>query len=427
MDKWDNVCTQVNTCALTGAATFFAGIPDAAILSNGPLWCYFYALRHLEKTEPEIAARFYCSQADNSAVVYGTEEKLLNILQLLRKNIRPAVLLIENSCSVSLIGDDVAGIASQVDLPWPVVCLDTGGSQGGFREGYCAAAKEYFSVMPLQPRNLVKSRTVNLLGCTIGYYNSAHDINELKRMLALAGYQVLACPGVGSSTEEIAKMTEAELNIVVHEELGLEVAKILQEHYGMPYISLLPPYGIDGSLHWLQELGQAMHRESNHLQAVQKEANNWEKKLRLATLGMQRIWGEIWFEKALVAAPSSVALGIAKALRYEWADIGYLSVLLHDCLPVQFIPAEIDELLDGDSQLLEKKLASLEGGLLLASSNEKTILQQQAVANVVCQNIALPVHDEVILSDRPFMGLRGNCHLNERLWNQYIDFSQRRR
>ena len=42
-NHWGNICERVDTCALTGAAAFAAGIKDAKILANGPLWCYFYA------------------------------------------------------------------------------------------------------------------------------------------------------------------------------------------------------------------------------------------------------------------------------------------------------------------------------------------------------------------------------------------------
>lgn len=43
--EWGNVCSRVDTCALTGAAAFFTGIKGAEVLVNGPLWCYFYALQ----------------------------------------------------------------------------------------------------------------------------------------------------------------------------------------------------------------------------------------------------------------------------------------------------------------------------------------------------------------------------------------------
>lgn len=54
---WGNICERVDTCALTGAGAFFAAIDKSEVLINGPLWCYFYALRHLEK------ARLICIRA----------------------------------------------------------------------------------------------------------------------------------------------------------------------------------------------------------------------------------------------------------------------------------------------------------------------------------------------------------------------------
>jgi len=425
-EQWDNVYTQVNTCALTGAAAFFAGIPDAAIVANGPLWCYFYARKYLEKSSPSIGQRFFCTQPDNNAVVYGTEECLLELLQSVGQSSSPSVLLIENSCAVSLIGDDIAGIAAEANMPCPVVCIDSGGLIGGFWEGYRAAAKAYFDIMPLNPRRMVKPRTVNLLGCTVGYYNAGSDLKELKRMLTLAGYEILAVPGAGSSTTEIATMAQAEVNLVIHEELGGNLAQYLQQQYGIPYLALLPPYGIEGSLHWLKTLGQTMWMDEQSLQGIQGEANTLSKKLRTNIRDIERLWGDLQFERTLVAAPSSVALGLSQALRLEWADTGSLTVVLHDGIPSCSIPDGMD-IVDGqkDSMQIEGLLTNLAAGLLLGSSHEKAILQQRAVPNVICQNIALPVCDEVILSDRPFMGLRGACHMNERLWNRYISFCQR--
>ena len=57
--EWGNVCSRVDTCALTGAAAFFTGIKGAEVLVNGPLWCYFYALRHLEKSNSRLGERFH--------------------------------------------------------------------------------------------------------------------------------------------------------------------------------------------------------------------------------------------------------------------------------------------------------------------------------------------------------------------------------
>lgn len=431
MDKgsWSNICHQVDTCALTGASTFFAGIPDAAIVDNGPLWCYLYVRRNLENFCPTIENRFYCSQPDNDAVVYGTEDCLLEILQFIKEKSQPEVLLIENNCSISLIGDDLAGIARQAGLPFPVICLDCGSLLGGFWEGYRAAVRSYFSLLKLEEPRVVQPKTVNLLGCTPGYYNSPADLQELKRMLALVGCQVLACPGAGSSVAEIAAMGRAELNIVVHRELGLELAQILEKEYGMSYLAPpLPPYGIKGSLAWLQEIGKAIDLDQQGWQKIREEADCLERQIHLATSKMQRIWGELWLEKTVIAAPSSVALGMAKILRYEWVDTGELTVFFHDDNSIYLVSEGNDKLLtvpNDDPRKLEKELAQLSGGLLLGSSSEKALLQRLGVTKAVCQNIARPVYDEVILTEKPLMGLQGTCQMTEQLWNQYINFCQR--
>ncbi|WP_312334626.1 nitrogenase component 1 [Anaerospora hongkongensis] len=425
--KWPNVCTEANTCGLTGAAAFFAGIPDAVLVTNGPLWCYFYAFRYLEKPCTKLGSRFYCTQADNHVVVYGTEESLLKTLEQIRQTCQPSVVLIENSCAVGLIGDDIEGIARQAAMPCPVICIDSGGLKGGFWEGYRAAAKGYFAALPLKQRSIVEPWTINLLGCTVGYYNSENDLRELKRLLSLAGYQVLACPGAGSSTAEIANMAQAELNIVVHEELGLELAQFLQQAYGTPHFSLLPPYGIEGTVNWLKRIGEVMWLEEGRMQAVWREAQQLEQKIRMATLDAQRVWGELWFESTLIAAPASVALAVAQAVRSEWADTGPVTVLSHSGSFSYQPPPGIDQLLGDGSMRTEfgRQLELLPGGLLLASSNEKALLQQMGITDVICQNIALPVYDEVNLSNRPLVGLRGACHMMEQLWNQYINLCQR--
>ena len=124
---WGNICERVDTCALTGAGAFFAAIDKSEVLINGPLWCYFYALRHLEKARPDMYTRFYGSQPDNNAVIYGSEEYVTQELRrMLEDGHKPSVLLLESSCSLSLIGDDLAGMARKLQLPFPVVTLDSG-------------------------------------------------------------------------------------------------------------------------------------------------------------------------------------------------------------------------------------------------------------------------------------------------------------
>jgi hypothetical protein len=117
-----------------------------------------------------------------------------------------------------------------------------------------------------------------------------------------------------------------------------------------------------------------------------------------------------------------VACGLSQALRREWVDTDYLTIAVPDGRPPAFPPEGVDQIIDTNrnSVALEKLFPRLAGGLLLGSSNETNLLRRQAIPAVVSLNIAFPVYDEVLLCNLPFMGLKGACHVQERLWNYYL-------
>ncbi|HIU63574.1 MAG TPA: nitrogenase component 1 [Candidatus Avacidaminococcus intestinavium] len=420
-ENFSNVFNCTDSCALTGAAAFFTGIPQAYMVANGPLWCYFYALRYLERADYRVEKRFVGTQPDNTAVVYGTEECLLNTLQMIKDTEQPSIVLVENSCAVGLIGDDIEGIARKAELPCPVVCFDSGGLLGGYCKGFSIAAKNFFESFPLKERQIIKPKKVNLLGMGIGYLNAENDLAELKLLLSTAGLEIGACPGAGSSLDEIATMNDAALNIVIHAELGLEQAVLLESKYGIPYFESGVPYGITGTKKWLQNL-------STYVPVQMELINEWasmiEHKNAARINDIKSTWGDLWFEQALIAAPSSVALGLAEALRLEWADMNQLVVILQDVPQVAFNQPEwIDKLLTAESPgvELDNALQALADGILLASSSETALVQKKGLKNVITCNIANPVHDELIITREPFMGFNGSTNMLQRIWNQKIN------
>lgn len=418
-------CNQSGSCALAGAAAFFAGIEDANIIINGQLWCYFYAQRRVERQYPAVGERMLCSYIDGTAIIYGTEQELLQSLQQIKSTARPAVVAIINSCAVSLIGDDTAGIAGQAGLHCPVVCVNANGLDGGFTEGYRAAAKAYFQQMPLTGGLEIKPLAVNLLGCTAGYYHGQADLAEIVRLLELSGCTVNAVPGGSGGVREIACLGQAELNLVIHSELGEQLARSLSEQYRIPYLVLPPPYGLEGTLGWSEAVFEKLSARPSGRQNLQREAAGLADEMQRILLNVQRLWGSLWFDRMVVAAPSSIALAVGRAVRFELADTGRLAAILHDDNFRQQAAEGIDAIIAPTAdRMIQAELACLQGGLLLGSSSEAASLRQLGIKNAVKQNIALPVLDEVILNPRPFAGLRGMRHLTERLWNSFIQLQE---
>ena len=419
-DNFSDVCWHADTCALAGAAAFFAGIPDAAIVVNGPMWCYFYAMRHLEDSQPLLSKRMVCTQLDNEAIVFGTEEYLRDTLAPYVEN-PPALLCIESNCSASLIGDDAAGIAREMGIACPVVVFDSGGLTGGFAEGYEKAAAAVMDVLS-PPQEKVAWQRVNLLGLTPGYYNGANDQRELVRLLTLAGYQVNACPGGGSEAAELSHLSRAALNIVVHEELGRSLAKRLERDYHIPYIAPRLPYGVAGTRAWLEALGKAL--PAKKLEAALAECDRERDRLFLFINDFKMVWGELWFEQAVVAAPPSAAFGLAAALRGEWADMDRLTVVVQQPISGPVAP-DMGDLVDvvcpaEDARQTGQVLEGLTAGLLLGSSSENQLLRRSGKKDVQFLSVANPVEEHIRLTDLPFMGLRGAGYMQECLWNDAV-------
>ena len=407
--SFDDVCMYTDTCALAGASAFFAGIRDAVIVVNGPLWCYFFAMRHIEHSRSTISHRMICTQLDNDAIVFGAEEYLQEALSPYVEQ-PPLLLAIVSSCAAGLIGDDIEAIARGAGLSCPVVALDSSGLAGSFADGWDKAARATLQTLSAE-RCEVQAHTVNLIGMTDAYYNGGNDARELVRLLETAGYVVNAVFGNDMTAAAIPHLTQAALNIVVHGELGRGSAQLLEEMYGMPYIALLPPYGRAGTRRWMREIARALSPQ--HGDAAETEIDRVTREDFLRINECKSLWGELRYETALIRAPHSAAWGLAQALRTEWADVCHLAVA------AEHVEAGAEEIADEvlgetDALRIQELLAGMDGGLLLGSSNESAHIDPRTAEYFP---VAYPVQDFLQLTDNPFMGLRGARHIEERLWN----------
>ena len=59
--RFDDVCAWTDSCALAGAMAFFAAWQDAAVIVNGPMWCHYFALRHVEHGVSDAVRRTGCT------------------------------------------------------------------------------------------------------------------------------------------------------------------------------------------------------------------------------------------------------------------------------------------------------------------------------------------------------------------------------
>ena len=416
--NWKTSCHHMSVCALTGASAFFASIPGSFMLINGPLWCYFYAMKYVEDYDASALRRFHCTQPEGNALVYGTEKDLLAGLDFVKENFSPDRVFIINNCSVSLVGDDVAAIAAKAELPCPVYTVDSGGIAGDFPEGYQIALlrviEEIKKYAKAKTENVAAKPSVNLLGLTPTYFRGEEDIKEIRRILEKAGYRVNAVPGGGSSWDEIMELLHADLNVVLRDELVLKAAKKLETEFGTPYLSTGMPYGITGTLNWLEKINAAL--PGKNLEVVKEEAEKVNARLQFRSSNMQSLWGPLWFDNILIAAPPSEAAGIAEAVRGEWADTGNLVIHFTQDTPLRPAAANKICIAGKDDGKMKETFENWTGGLVLGSSLEASRLVRLKKPFINC-TIVLPSYHEIIATDAPLCGIRGAANLFEKIWN----------
>ena len=419
-------CHHMSTCALTGASAFFDAIPGSFMLINGPLWCYFYAMKYVEDYDASALRRFHCTQPEGNALVYGTGKDLLAGLDFVKANFTPERIFILNNCSVSLVGDDIAGIAAKAELPCPVYAADCGGIAGDFAEGYEIAllrlikeVKNHTSANAgVSSKNSATKPSVNLLGLSPTYFRGEEDIKEICRILETAGYRINAIPGGGSAWDEIMELPQADLNLVLRDELALKAAKELQAEYGMPYLSVGMPYGIQGTLAWLEKINTVL--PATNLKTVRQEAETVNARLQFRSSNMQSLWGPLWFDNILIAAPPSEAAGIAEAVRGEWADTGNLVIHFTEDTPLRPKAANKICVTGKDDAAMKETFENWTGGLVIGSSLETSRFVRLKKPFVNC-NIVLPSYHEIIATDSPLCGIRGASNLFERIWNAKLN------
>ena len=419
-------CHHMSTCALTGASAFFDAIPGSFMLINGPLWCYFYAMKYVEDYDASALRRFHCTQPEGNALVYGTEKDLLAGLEFVKTNFTPERIFILNNCSVSLVGDDIASIAAKAELPCPVYAADCGGIAGDFAEGYEIAllrlikeVKNHTSANAgVSSKNSATKPSVNLLGLSPTYFRGEEDIKEICRILETAGYRINAIPGGGSAWDEIMELPQADLNLVLRDELALKAAKELQAEYGMPYLSVGMPYGIQGTLAWLEKINTVL--PATNLKTVRQEAETVNARLQFRSSNMQSLWGPLWFDNILIAAPPSEAAGIAEAVRGEWADTGNLVIHFTEDTPLRPKAANKICVTGKDDAAMKETFENWTGGLVIGSSLETSRFVRLKKPFVNC-NIVLPSYHEIIATDSPLCGIRGASYLFERIWNAKLN------
>ncbi len=178
-----------------------------------------------------------------------TAELLKSAVRDAYERFRPAAMLVGASCTAELIQDDPGGLARALNLPVPIVPLELPAYQR--RENWGASETLYQLVRTLNgagPAGRPAATAIpegrrprcNLLGPMALGFRHRDDVTEVTRLLDGLGVDVHVVAPLGASAADIARLGEADFNVVLYPELALSTAEWLKRRFGQGFTRTVP-------------------------------------------------------------------------------------------------------------------------------------------------------------------------------------------
>lgn len=223
-------------CVFCGSRVVLYPIADALHLIHGPIGCaaYTWDIRGSLSSGPEFHRMSYSTDLQETDVIFGGEPKLEASLNELIDRLKPKAAFVYSTCIVGIIGDDMEAVCRKMtkEKGIPVLPVQSEGFKGSKREGYLAACKAMFKLVGTGDTTGISPVSVNILGD----FNLAGEIWIVRDYFKKMGVEVVANVSGDGRINDICRSHGAALNLVQCSGATLDLAKMMEEKYGIPYL-----------------------------------------------------------------------------------------------------------------------------------------------------------------------------------------------
>jgi light-independent protochlorophyllide reductase subunit B len=178
---------------------------------------------------------------------------------------RPQAILVGASCTAELIQDDPGGLARALNLPVPIIPLELPSYQRKENWGasetfyqlvrYLAGREMHPSDSPLPERTPGNKPRCNILGPTALGFRHRDDVREVTVQLKCLGIEVNVVAPLGASPNDLVRLGDADFNVVLYQEVGLQAAEWLKRTFRQPFVKR-SPIGVGATRAFIEEVAQ---------------------------------------------------------------------------------------------------------------------------------------------------------------------------
>lgn len=223
-------------CVFCGSRVVLYPIADALHLVHGPVGCagYTWDIRGALSSGPTLHRLSFTTDLREKDIIFGGEPKLERALMELIDRHEPKAAFVYSTCIVGLIGDDLEAVCKKVEAEKgiPVIPVQSEGFKGNKREGYKAACDAMLRLVGTGDTGNVSPVSINIFGD----FNLAGETWILKEYYKKMGVEVVTTVTGDGRVDELRRCHGAKLNVVQCSGATLDLARMMQDKYGIPFV-----------------------------------------------------------------------------------------------------------------------------------------------------------------------------------------------
>lgn len=317
----------------------------------------------------------------------------------------PTAMLVGSSCTAELIQDDPGGLCKALDLPIPVVPLELPSYQR--KENWGASETFYQLVRSLaQPADSAHQRDAgakprcNILGPTALGFRHRDDLTEISKLLTGIGIDVNVVAPLSATPADIARLHDADFNVVLYPEVANLSAQWLERQFKQPFTKTTP-IGNSATRQFIVEVAElaGLNAEAA-LAGAESRAAWYARSVDSTYLTGKRVF--VFGDATHAVAAARVA---AQEMGFTVVGIGTYSREFAREVRAAASLYGVDALISDDYLEIEARIAELNPELVLGTQMERHIAKRLGVP---CAVISAPVHvQDYPARYSPQMGFEG--------------------
>ena len=323
---------------------------------------------------------------------------------------KPEAMLVGASCTAELIQDDPGGLAKALGLPVPVVPLELPAYQK--KENWGAAETFYQLVRAFagphapppgtkrEPRASGVRASCNILGPAALGFRNRDDLKEITSLLGDIGVDIKVVAPMGARPSDLARLGEADFNIVLYPEIAGQAATWLQRTFDQKTVKTVP-IGVGATRAFIEEVANLAGVDASHLLSPEASRLPWYSRSVDSTyLTGKRVF--VFGDATHAIAAAKVA---SKELGFTVVGLGTYSREFGREMREAAKLYAVEPLITDDYLEVEAKVHELQPELVLGTQMERHIAKRLGIP---CAVISSPVHvQDFPARHSPQMGFEG--------------------